>query len=410
MRRIAIVILACSSLMLAAPPPEAPPPKLIEIYRAYSDPKLPPVPSGFSWRVVFFAFSPDEQWIAVMLHPSPTQKGGIPVADNTLLLLPLHAGNARVQIDPGTPVAALWSRDSESVVVQANLGRRAGPPKIYNLRGELVWTGPQSEGVLGFIQPGRLLARQAKAHGRSAGFDTIDIRTSAVTPWHSPRHGDLAAIDSERGLLAMFPDSEGSKTLIVDSAAGKVVQSVKNQNQTSLEDFGQIVERGPGDSIGCDYEAGCPPFFTTFVPPRVYFAENGKTLCQTAVVGSFRSHPVCQDVDTGKTIAEFRGFDGGAPASASTRGSRMVLTKLNSLPSHWGGLGGGLGVETYSRRVVWDFRAGTEVAAWTPSTQQTGWLAFGVANGRSAPAVAISSFGNYVAEAVGDELHVYRLP
>jgi hypothetical protein len=401
---IAFMILAGSGLALAALPPDAPPPRLIVTYVAHSDPALPPLPSGFSYSVAYFAFSPDEQWMAVALLAYPPKI--TPNLGSTLLLLPLNPGEARrIQTDPSNRASALWSPDSKSVVVQAGFGRGTGPPKIYNLRGELVWTGPQSGPLAGFIAPGRLLALHEKADGKPAGFDTIDIRTAAVTPWRAPRRGKFAAIDSERGLLAMFADSEGSKTVIVDYASGKVIRSVKNQNQTAL-DPDSACQYGHWET---DPQGLC---WNTLLPPQVYFAENGKTLCEAALVGSFKNHPVCLDINTGKTIAEFRDLDGGAPASASTRGSRMLLTHLNYLPGRWGGRGGGhtgLGVEIDGGRVVWDFRSGSVVAAWTPSTQQTGWLGFGVVNA-TAPAVAISSLGHYVAEVRGDELHIYQVP
>jgi hypothetical protein len=368
---IALMILTGSGLALAAPPPEAPPPKLIDLYRANSDPALAVLPSGFSYAVASLAFSPDEQWIAVELRPRAIQAGVTPSPNGTLLLLPLHpADGRRVEIDAGTGGSVLWSPDSESVVVHANLPRGHGAPRIYNLRGQLVWTGPQSGPLLGFIAPGRLLARHAKANGRPAGFDIVDIRTSAVTPWFAPRHGRFAAIDSERGLLAVFPDSEGSKTLIVDYATGKIVQSVKNQNQTTTT----------GSPCYSDEVTICD--LNTFAAPQVFFAENGKSLCEAARVGAFKNHPVCRDVDTGKTIAEFQEVDGGSPAGASTRATRMVLSKLNG----------------YSGRVVWDFRSGTEVAAWEPSTRQNPWLG------------PVSPLGNYIAEALGDELHIYQIP
>ncbi len=369
-RRIAILIMIGSGLALAAPPLQAPPPKLIDICRANSDPGLPQLRAGFSYNVASFAFSPDEQWMSVALRAHAVQAGVTRIAD-TAILLPLRPANGRkVEIKSGAQDTILWSPDSASVVVDASRGRGHGAPRIYNLRGELVWTGPQSGPLLGFIAPGRLLTWHFKANGRLAEFDTIDIRTSAVTAWRAPRHGQFAAIDSEQGVLAMFPDSEGAKTLIVDYTSGKVVQSVKNQNQTTVS--------GPpcydeGSGI-CDLD--------TFAAPQAYFAENGRTLCEAARPGAFKNNPVCWDVDTGKTIAEFRGVDGGAPAGASTRASRMVLSSLNG----------------YGGRVVWDFRSGTEVAAWGP------------VKGVLAQAVAISPSGNYVAEALGDELRIYQIP
>jgi hypothetical protein len=400
MHGIAIMMLTGSGLALAAPQPEAPPPKLSDVYRANSDPALPSLPSGFFRTVASIAFSPDEQWIAVGLRVHAMQAGVAPILNSTLLLLPLHPGDGRrVEIDPGRQNALLWSPDSESLVVQTNVGRGHGVSKMYNLRGELVWTGPLSEPILGFIAPGRLLARHVKADGKIAGFDTIDIRTSAVTLWRAPRNGHFAAIDSERGLVAMFTDSEGSKTLIVDYTTGKVVQSVKNQVQTTFQ----------GSTCYGDEFSICDMNDST--APGVHFTENGKTLCKAALVGSFKNYPVCRDVDTGRTIAEFRGVDGGEPASASTRGSRMVLSKLKYLPAanyrrNWVSTPG---TENYSGGVVWDFRTGSEVAAWGPSTRQTTWL-FGGANGLSAPWVAISPLGNYVAEVLGDELRIYQIP
>lgn len=247
-------------------------------------------------------------------------------------------------------------------------GRQPGAPRIYNLRGELVWTGPQSGALLGFIAPGLLLARHGKAEGRSAGFDTIDVGTSAVTTWRAARNWAVRAIEPERGLLAVFPGVESSGTLIVDYATGKVVQSVKNQNQNTL-----VVPWAGFD--------------------RVYFAENGRTLCDVAMLGSFKTYPVCRDVDTGKTIAEFHGLDGGQPASVSTRGSRMVLSNLNYLAA--GSFRGKSRPEakSYSDRVVWDFRAGTEVAAWRPATAQTAWLRGASAGVNLLAPVAISLQG-----------------
>ena len=412
MRRITMVLLAGFGLAVAAPPSgappasAAPPPKCIAAYTAHTDPALPPIPSGFFWEVSSFSFSPDEQWIAVTLGAR-----GIlgPVRHWNVLLLPVHpAGGQRVDLGAGTR-DAVWSPGSDSVAVRTYLGRASGPPKIYNLRGEMVWTGPKAEGVAGFIQPERLLTGPklaaftqlgplpagATVYGGLGKAETIDIRTAAATPWRLPRHSSFAAIDSERGLLAVNQDSDVTKTLIVDYATGKVVQSVKNQYQTALD--------------GSDLMAGCNRCaFLGFgsASPQVFFAEDGKTLCEAALAGSFQNHPACWDVDTGRRIAEFSGLDGGSPAAASSRGSRMVLTNLNLYPPGWRSRSGE-GPETYGRTVVWDFRSGAEVAVWTPAMPQANWF-FG--RGGTAPSVAISSLGHYVAESLGDELQVCQLP
>jgi hypothetical protein len=197
--------------------------------------------------------------------------------------------------------------------------------------------------------------------------------------------------------VALFKDIEGSKTVIVDYATGKVVQSLTNQNQATCSG---------GAFPVCE--------LANYSAPQVYFAENGKTLCEAAAVGSFKNYPVCRDISTGKTIAEFRDVDGGLPASVSTGGARMVLSRLNYLPAanyrkNWGA--NTPGAETWAGRLVWDFRTGTEVAAWSSSTRPTAWLGqFGAASGLSAPWASISPLGRYVAEVLGDELHIYEVP
>jgi hypothetical protein len=66
--------LALATLPPEALPPDAPPPKLIDIYRANSDPALPALSSGFFYTVHSFVFSPDEQWIAVAIRPGKARK------------------------------------------------------------------------------------------------------------------------------------------------------------------------------------------------------------------------------------------------------------------------------------------------------------------------------------------------
>lgn len=384
MHRIAITILAVSCLVLAAPPP----PNLIGIYQAHADPALPPLPAGFVYEVSAFTFSPDEQWLAVAIHALPPDPHVTRIPDGTLLLLPLDpAQGRRVEIDAGAHGSALWSPDSQSVLVHPSYGAHVAA-RMYNLRGEPIWTGPPSGPFLGFLAPGRLLTRNVEANGTQGGFDTIDTRTSSVARWAVPRSWVFRAIDTDRGLLAVFPNRESSKTLIVDAATGKTVQSMKNQNQPDFTNSSMIMGVFDG----------------------VYFAEDGRTLCDVARIAPFKSHPLCRDIATGKMIAEFRGFEGGQPADAGIRGSRMVLTNLNYLPGGGFGKHSG-GAESDAGRVVWDFRAGKEVAAWEPSMRETGWLRGPFAGSRelSGP-VAISPSGNYVAESLGDELHIYRIP
>jgi hypothetical protein len=138
-----------------------------------------------------------------------------------------------------------------------------------------------------------------------------------------------------------------------------------------------------------------------------FFTEGGRTLCS---VGSIGSEPArkdtyteCWDVDSGKKIAQFGDFLGGAPAAASSHGSRRVLTHTALFPRRSTAL-----VYFQAERVVWDFCSGTEVAAWiAPEISPMGSM-HGI---RYYPVpVAISSNGRYVAEADGTLLLIYELP
>lgn len=389
--RIAMVILTGCGLALAAHRPKAPPPKLIGIYRAGADPALPPLPHGFLYRVNTIAFSPDERFVSVALVARPKDRSAPPKDGSTVLLLPLPpAGGREVEIHSDTQSAVLWSPDSKSVVVRSRVGGQL-VPKMYNLRGEPVWTGPPSGPPIGFIGPERLLAWQPWKR-RTTQFDIVDIRTSAVTPfpWRPPRrHEVVDAIASDRGLVAVRLASEIPKILTVESATGKAVQSLKNQNgnggyDMSLYPFDIGTRNGNRDSITS------ADSFDTGNLDLAYFAEGGKTLCDAAMRGAFQTRPLCQDVNTGRTIAEFRGIEGGQLADVSALGSRMILTKTNT------------------GHLVWDFRAGAVVADWGPPSKKTAWPGKTFTD-LFAP-IAISPLGNYVAEALGDEVHIYRLP
>jgi hypothetical protein len=111
----------------------------------------------------------------------------------------------------------------------------------------------------------------------------------------------------------------------------------------------------------------------------------------------------CWDVDIGKKIAQFGNFLGGAPAAASANGSRLVLTHTALLPKRSTAL-----VYFQAEHVVWDFRSGTEAAAWiAPQTSPMG-STHGI---QYYPVpVAISSNGRFVAEADGTLLRIYELP
>ena len=127
-------------------------------------------------------------------------------------------------------------------------------------------------------------------------------------------------------------------------------------------------------------------------------------------MGSVSSQPTgketyteCWDVDGGQRIARFDRFLGGAPAAASSHGSRLVLTHSAVLPKRRSAL-----LYFQAECVVWDFRSGTEVAAWiAPQTSPMSSIK-GI---RYSPgSVAISSTGRYVAAVDGVLLRNYQLP
>jgi hypothetical protein len=346
------------------------PPKLLR------ETHLPPPAES----VGMLAFSPDEHWIAVVAGPRQGE----------LLLLPLNGTpDQNIHIDPGGPISwgPVWSPNSDAVLVGELAGSKQGIAKLYSLRGTQLWEhdGPGLQlfsynpagGVFGFLDSEHLLARESPKDGKAA-CDTLDLQGHVLDTWPAPKEWELAAINPDRHLLAMFADHIQSKTLVIDYPSKKVLQT--RSNPTWLYQNG-------GRSAGV----------------WQYFADGGKTLCS---VGSAESHPAgaeCWDAGSGEKIAEFQRFTGGAPAAASDRGSRLVLTQETRF---WSKRRSEIG--SYGERVVWDFRSGAELAAWETTGQAV------VTHGTSAvirpTPVAISSTGRYVAEGGGGILRIYELP
>ncbi len=388
MTPFAVLLLAAVQFVSGAPP-TVPQSNLIYTYSTSNDQALPPLPPGFV-RTLSFTFSPDEQWVAILVGARATSphKPGVPIG-STLLLVPVPASASQtVRIDPGMPLRGtpLWSPDSQAVAVQgmplteAGALLEAGVPKVYNLQGRQLWTRPAAGAILGFLAPGRLLAYRLTKKGNLAGFDTVDIAADAVIPWIAEPHGRLAALDAAHHRVAVFADTGESRTVILDYPSGRILQSLKNHTVTLSND---------GGNYGGGY-------------PFQYFAENGRTLCTSETVGTFQTHPQCTDIDSGEPVAEFRRFQGGAPAAASTGGSRMVLSDLTWLPDR-------SGAYSFRGRVVWDFRTNSEVAAWGPPAPHVAWLGIPASITPIMP-VAISATGAYVAESFGSGLRVYRIP
>jgi WD40 repeat protein len=393
-RTTAILGLFTAHLALSAQPPKttpviAPPPRLLreinlnQIIRE----RAGFLPSTHSVRTL--AISPDEKWIAVAVgvHRREGKFKRIDTPfESHLLIVPLNGPPSQtVQLEPRALLgegSLAWSPNSDALVVEGLFAQSA---KLYNVRGDELWKSdhPRLGGLLpqwivGFLDPGHLLAYHISAKGKAAGFDTLDPQGRVIDTWSAPKNWTSAAINPDRRLFAAFSGDLRIKLLIIDYASKKVVQSESNATW---------LYRDGNRSVGAAW----------------YFAEAGKSICAVGNVKSREMHAQCWDIDSGQTIAEYRRFLEGAPAAASAHGSRLVLTQSWFLPS-------GRGSETFSGgRVIWDFRSGTEIAAWEPGTQAVETASDVPRIIQPAP-VAISSTGRYVAEAAEGILRIYEMP
>ncbi len=253
----------------------------------------------------------------------------------------------------------------------------AGIPEVYDLQGRQLWSRPEAGAILGFLAPDRLFAYHLAKKGKLAGFDTVDIHTGVVTPWIAEPHGRVAALDPAGHRIAVFSDADESKTLILDYPSGRILQSLKNQTRVT---------------------GGYPGGF-----PFQFFAEDGKTLCSVETIDRFDRHPTCNDVETGKPVAEFS-------RSAGWR-DRLRQHQWLAHGAQRTHLSAGVGRAPipFRGRAVWDFRTDSEVASWGPPGPQVAWLA---TQGSGVPItpVTISATGRYVAESFGTELRIYQIP
>lgn len=382
--------------LLAVPLVGAPPPKLVR--EIGLDQIIQDHPEFTSLDLTF---SPDDNWIAMVgahrhILAGRGQPSPVPSGPDLIFLVPRNGsvgqqiGDRRTQIDPGMYLSggAVWSPNSDSFLVQGFIGSELGPnaeriAKLWNLRGEELWhldMGTLKDRpiqIFGFLDAEHLLAGGIVWTRAAVPLETIDLHGKVVDKWTSPKKWRAVDVSPDRHLLAVLSDDEAAKTLVVDYASKKVLLSKDNPYHD--------LNRG-GGGLGNSQ----------------YFTEGGKTLCSVETVQQlsgpeFNVAPECWDVDSGKRVAKFDGIRGGAPAAASPRGSRLMLTRYTTVPGP--GHNSYLGVEY----VVWDFRSGTQVAVW--KSQQTGTIP-----PPRLSSMAISSTGRYVAEIAGDVLRIYELP
>lgn len=383
---------AAITLLLAVQLADASPPKPV---REINLNQIVPGRPEFDSAVL--TFSPDENWIAIVgshnfhpgrgpIHVNPSGSAGVFLVRRNGSS-GQQTGDLGIQIDPGLYSAegAVWSPNSDSFYVQGiAAGNSLGPKarltvKLFNLRGEelLRRDEPLKDPrvpMFGFLDTEHLLSGGTLSK-RTVGLETIDLQGQVVDTWTPPKQWRVVDMSPDRHLLAVLSDDQATKTLVVDYPSKKVILTKDNSY--------------PDLSLGGGYRE-----------TSQFFTEGGKTLCS---VGSaqmneprFDVATECWDVDSGESIAKFDGFPGGAPAAASSRGSRLILTHYTVVR---GAVSGGyLGAEY----VVWDFRSGAQVAAW--KAQSTARIPPRLSG------IAISSTGRYVAEIVGDVLRIYELP
>jgi hypothetical protein len=384
---------AAMIVLLAVPLVSAPPPRLIREIDLNQTVVAPPDFAPFA----ILAFSPDEKWLAIAVganqveHRKPDPNVDLGPSES-LLLVPVNGtAGQQVQVSLGLRPNGnpAWSPDSATVLVEGFANNPVFPPadaiaKLWDLKGDEILrreapglaVGRTLDlpfgGIFGFLDSKHLLARRNPVKGMPDAFETLDLQGRVVDTWMVPKHREVADISPARGLLAILTD-DASKTLVVDHQSKKVI--LTKGNPVGFQGYGNASLHGRWQ----------------------YFTESGKTLCSVGSVGT--GYPaldvptVCWDVDSGRKVAQFHRFPGGAPAAASSRGSRLVLTRDIAFPIR----GDGALVFPGTERVVWDFCSGAEVAAWeVPRT--TGMN------------VAISSSGRYVAETAGTLLRIYELP
>lgn len=366
----------------ASPPtgsPKAPPPKLLLQIRV-----LPQ-----TYAILTLAFSPDEHWIAILGEP---QTHALSNYESDLLLVPTPPPTAAIEnrplehpvpIDTGRPIfwGPVWAPRSDAVLVGELPELTRGVAKLFSIRGDQLWArdAPQSPipsarpggQVFGFLDSDHLIAELLRKH-KPAAFATLDLHGELTDTWPVPKKWTIAAVSPHRRLLAVYSDDYRSKTLIIDYPSRRIVQSKKNPTWLYRDGIRALIN-------------------------AEFFTETGGTLCAVGGRTDEARPAECWSVDTGKTIGQFRGVFGGAPAAASAHASRIVLTQVRTSfrPE----------IDYFGDCVVWDYRSGIEVAEWPAAGQAAG------GGGVIQPAsVAISATGRYVAEGADGMLRVYELP
>lgn len=153
-----------------------------------------------------------------------------------------------------------------------------------------------------------------------------------------------------------------------------------------------------------------------FKAPHLRLAEGGKSLCGGTIAQSSRSNVElrCWDLTTGTLIAEHPRVKGGVPFSVTPEATlvaafdwdKIPTTPKIKIPEDLAGM----------RIVIWDFRAGRDLASWKPALQKmqyTRWKGMPMEifiEILDDPFVfALSPKGRYLAEGGDDVIRLYAI-
>jgi hypothetical protein len=378
--RITSVVVIAAALHAAAPKPKLVREIKVNALIHESEGLMPSTHS-----VQALAFSPDNKWIAVAIgrHYKPGTTDPREFASH-VIVVPTEGTTQPLQIDPGVLVtqnALIWAPDSSAFVISTDDG-----PKWYAIPGgELRKQGepdPRLGMVLGFVDTylGAAYAGQGESYRAERDHAPrvlyiFDLTGRIVDEWRAPSLWWFAAVNPDRHFLAVSKDIR---------QPAPIYPIFGYPSKTVVQGWSQ------------DQPFGSP-----------HFAEAGKVVC-----GGFGSYgravpyATCWDVDTGRKIAEFKGFRGGDPASVSSHASRIILTHIRN----YRGITEEFDMHSYHDRVVWDFRTDKVIAEWVPITQvtETGLRPPEDKRTEFGPSV-ISPSGRYIAEGSNGVIRIYEL-
>lgn len=233
-----------------------------------------------------------------------------------------------------------WSPDGQGI---------ASGDVVINVSDGLVCKPKSSNGFINlynvFISNGRTISKGLGSRGdpvRESRFTFFDARCQEQEKWDVPERWDIDDVSDDRGLLAVRrSDEKGqpSESLIVDPSARKILRRWP-------------WSKGSGG----------------------LFADSGKAICAGSNVGFGENRPVtCWDVDTGDKVGETLVAAWGRPIATAAHGSRIIVDETRPIKIRFYDYVIALvqNLKPATRRLVWDFRKGEEIASWRAEFQSS---------------------------------------